>query len=56
LTGEVKVGDKIRLMSNGKTFEITELGYLTPKQVKLKLSAGETGYLQVQLKMYKMQL
>lgn len=45
-TGEVKVGDRIQMMSNGKTHEITELGFLTPKQVKVdSLSAGETGYL-----------
>lgn len=44
--GEVKLGDKIRLMSNDKVYEITELGYLTPKQVKVdSLKAGETGYL-----------
>ncbi|MBC7476068.1 MAG: elongation factor 4 [Candidatus Sericytochromatia bacterium] len=45
-TGEIKIGDKIQMMSNGKTHDITELGYLTPKQVKVaSLSSGETGYL-----------
>ncbi|MEK7431963.1 MAG: translation elongation factor 4 [Cyanobacteriota bacterium] len=44
--GEVKQGDKIKLMSNDKVFEVLELGYLTPKQVNVKsLRAGETGYL-----------
>lgn len=44
--GEVKQGDKIKLMSNDKVFEVLELGYLTPKQVNVKsLKAGETGYL-----------
>lgn len=45
-TGEIRVGDKIQMMSNGKVHEIIELGYLTPKQVRVdSLSAGETGYL-----------
>lgn len=45
-SGEIKVGDKIQMMSNGKIHEITELGFLTPKQVRVdSLSAGETGYL-----------
>lgn len=44
--GEVNQGDKIKLMSNDKVFEVLELGYLTPKQVNVKsLKAGETGYL-----------
>ncbi|MFN8672042.1 MAG: translation elongation factor 4 [Candidatus Sericytochromatia bacterium] len=43
--GEIKQGDKIKLMSNDKIFEVTELGYLTPKQVNVaSLKAGETGY------------
>lgn len=45
-SGEIKVGDKIQMMSNGKVHEINELGFLTPKQVRVdSLSAGETGYL-----------
>lgn len=44
--GEVKQGDKIKLMATDKVFEVLELGYLTPKQVNVKsLKAGETGYL-----------
>ncbi|RYX99068.1 elongation factor 4, partial [bacterium] len=45
-TGEIRTGDKIQMMSNGKIHEITELGFLTPKQVRVdSLAAGETGYL-----------
>ena len=44
--GKLKVGDKIRMMGLGRTFNITELGKYTPKQTKTGvLSAGETGYL-----------
>lgn len=50
-TGEMKVGDKIQLMSNGKVHPIDELGFLTPKQVRVdSLSAGETGYLTASIK------
>ena len=45
-SGELKVGDKIQMMSNGKVHDVTELGFLTPKQVRVdSLKAGETGYL-----------
>lgn len=50
-TGEINRGDKIQLMSNGKIYEVDELGYLTPKQVKVdSLFAGETGYLAASIK------
>jgi GTP-binding protein LepA len=29
--GMVKPGDKIKLMSNGKTFDVTEVGVFSPK-------------------------
>ena len=31
--GMVKPGDKIKLMSNGKTFDVTEVGVFSPKAV-----------------------
>ena len=35
---------KIRLMSNGKTFDVESLGVLTPKPVEIgELTAGEVG-------------
>jgi len=43
--GAVKPGTKIRLMSNNKTFEVTEVGRFTPKRTKTDgLGAGEVGY------------
>ena len=49
--GEVKQGQKIRFMANKKTFEITELGFLTPHQVKVdRLGPGEVGYLAASIK------
>ena len=33
MDGVVKPGDKIQLMSNGKTFDVTEVGILHPKQL-----------------------
>jgi GTP-binding protein LepA len=50
-TGEIKVGDKIQMMASGKIHEIDELGFLTPKQVRVEsLFAGETGYLAASMK------
>ena len=44
--GSVKPGDKILLMQNGKTYEVTEVGIRNPKEVATKtLSCGEVGYL-----------
>ncbi len=43
--GELKIGDKIRMMSSGRTWTVTELGRYTPKPTKLKiLQRGEVGY------------
>jgi GTP-binding protein LepA len=44
-------GQKIRLWSNGKTFEVETLGVLTPKPVEVDaLYAGEVGFLIANLK------
>ena len=50
--GSVKSGDKIRLMSNGATFEIVDVGYMTPFGLKKSdtLSAGEVGYFTASIK------
>lgn len=49
--GVVKVGDRIKLMSNGKTFLVEEIGIRTPKEQKTGiLKAGEVGYLGAQIK------
>ena len=44
--GALKIGDKIRMMGTGRTFQITELGKYTPKPTRVpQLSPGETGYI-----------
>lgn len=44
--GNVKKGDKVRLMASGKEYEIDELGVLSPTQVQVnELHAGEVGYI-----------
>lgn len=51
VNGEVKVGDKIKLMATGSTEDIVELGINTPKEVKKdKLVAGEVGYICASIK------
>ena len=43
--------DKIRFMSNNSSYDITELGYTTPKIVNVdKLQAGDVGYICASIK------
>ncbi len=43
--GKMRKGMKIRLMWNGKVFDIESMGVLTPKPVEIQeLSAGEVGF------------
>ncbi|CAJ1188572.1 MULTISPECIES: translation elongation factor 4 [Companilactobacillus] len=52
--GVVKVGDTIQLMSNKKTFEVTEVGVMSPKAVKRDyLMAGDVGYITASIKTVK---
>ena len=45
VNGRMTQGMKIRIMSNGKTFDIESMGVMTPKPVPLaELSAGEVGF------------
>ncbi|HEY5381742.1 MAG TPA: translation elongation factor 4 [Acidobacteriaceae bacterium] len=45
INGRLKKGQKIKLMSNGKVFDIESMGVMTPKPVELQeLSAGEVGF------------
>ena len=49
--GMVKPGDKIKLMSNGKTFDVTEVGVFSPKAVARDfLMVGDVGYITASLK------
>ncbi|MFV0556643.1 MAG: translation elongation factor 4 [Lactovum sp.] len=51
MDGTVKVGDKIRLMSNSKEFDVTEVGIFSPKAVSRNfLMAGDVGYLAASIK------
>lgn len=43
--GVLRTGDKMLVMSTGKTYEVTGIGIFTPKRVATEgLSAGEVGY------------
>ncbi len=49
--GAVRPGMKIKVMSNGRTFEVMEVGHFTPKRVKkTELLTGEVGYLCANMK------
>ncbi len=49
--GKVKPGDRIRLFSTGKEFEVTEVGAQTPDMTKFEdLSAGDVGYIAASIK------
>ena len=49
--GMVKPGDKIKLMSNGKTFDVTEVGVFSPKAVTRDfLMVGDVGYITASIK------
>lgn len=51
MSGEVKTGDKIYLISTKKQSEVIEVGYFKPNLVKAeKLFAGEIGYIVTGLK------
>jgi len=49
--GTLRLGQKIRLWSNGKTFDVEGLGYQSPKPVPCDtLSAGEAGFVIANIK------
>ena len=51
VNGSVKVGDKIRMMATGATYDVVELGVHTPKEIKKnKLEAGEVGFICASIK------
>ena len=52
--GQVKVGDKIKMMASGKEYEVLELGVLTPKAMsKDVLTVGDVGFLTAAIKEVK---
>ncbi|MDT2756939.1 translation elongation factor 4 [Enterococcus asini] len=51
MEGVVRPGDKIQLMSNGKTFEVTEVGVFSPKAIQRDyLMVGDVGYITAAIK------
>ena len=51
MQGTMKKGQRIRLMSNGKGFEVESMGVLMPKPVAIEqLSAGEVGFFAATIK------
>lgn len=51
MDGVVKAGDRIKLMSNGKEFEVTEVGVFSPKATpRDELLVGDVGYLTAAIK------
>ncbi|MCL6545189.1 MAG: translation elongation factor 4 [Bryobacteraceae bacterium] len=49
--GTLRLGQRIRLWSNGKVFEVEGLGYQSPKPVPCEeLAAGEVGFLYANIK------
>jgi len=49
--GRLRVGQHVRLWSNGKSYEVEGLGYQSPKPVPVEeLSAGEVGYMFANIK------
>ena len=52
--GEIKVGDSITLMSNGQSYQVTELGIRSPKEInKDRLECGEVGWIAASIKSVK---
>lgn len=52
--GMLKKGDKIRLMNNGKEFEVTEVGVFSPDPVvRDVLTVGDVGYVTANIKSVK---
>lgn len=51
VNGTLKKGDKIKMMSNGATFDVVEVGVHTPREEKRDfLEAGDVGFLTASIK------
>lgn len=45
IDGSIKIGDNVKFMASGKSYEVVELGYLTPARVRVdELICGDVGY------------
>jgi len=46
MDGKLSIGDRIKMMSTGRTYSISDLGKFTPKMTSIKqpFGVGETGY------------
>lgn len=45
MDGKIKQGDTVKFMASGKSYEVVELGYLTPNRVPVEeLQCGDVGY------------
>ena len=52
--GKVKQGDKIKIFSTGKTYDVTEVGVFAPRLTPINLlSAGDVGYIAASIKNVK---
>ena len=52
--GKLKVGDKIKMMATGATYDVVEIGVHTPKEKSCsELKAGEVGYISAAIKSIK---
>ena len=51
VNGTIKIGDKIKMMATGATYEVVELGVTTPKEKKRDyLTVGDVGYIACSIK------
>ncbi len=51
VSGKVSIGDNIKMFTTGDSYQVTEIGYHTPKKEKVTtLSSGEVGYLCASIK------
>ncbi|MDR2201883.1 MAG: translation elongation factor 4 [Clostridiales bacterium] len=51
IDGQIKQGDKIKMMQTGKTFDVTEVGVFSPKPLAVPvLCAGDVGYAAASIK------
>ena len=51
VSGSLKVGDKIKMMKTGATYEVISLGINTPKEIaKKELTTGEVGFITASIK------